>query len=45
MYNVVIRKGAIKGIEKMPHIAQLAMGNLIEDLKKIRPDSKRVAKL
>ena len=40
MYNVVIRKSAIKGIEKMPHIAQLAMGNLIEDLKESGPIQK-----
>jgi hypothetical protein len=30
MYKVVIKKSAIKGVEKMPKIAQLAIGNLVE---------------
>jgi hypothetical protein len=37
MYKVIIKKSAIKGIEKMPEIAQLAIGNLIHDLKEIGP--------
>jgi hypothetical protein len=37
MYKVIIKKSAIKGIEKMPQIAQLAMGNLIQDLRELGP--------
>ena len=37
MYKVVIRKRAVKGIEKMPRIAQLTMGNLVDDLEKDGP--------
>ena len=37
MYKVVIRKRAAKGIEKMPKIAQVTMGNLIEDLQEDGP--------
>jgi len=40
MYKVVIKKSAIKGIEKMPKIAQLAMGNLLEDLRELGPIAK-----
>ena len=37
MYKVVIKKSALKGIDKMPKIAQLAMGSLINDLKEFGP--------
>mgnify|MGYP001237532149 FL=1 len=37
MYKVIIKKSALKGIDKMPKIAQLAMGNLVNDLKEFGP--------
>ena len=40
MYNVVVTKRAIKGIEKMPKIAQLSMANLLKDLKEFGPIQK-----
>ena len=32
MFNVIVTKKAMKGIEKMPHTIQLTMAHLIEDL-------------
>jgi hypothetical protein len=37
MYKVVIKKSAMKGIAKMPKLAQLSMANLIDDLKEFGP--------
>ncbi len=37
MYKVIIKKSAYKGINKMPKLAQLTMGNLILDLQEFGP--------
>jgi hypothetical protein len=37
MYKVIIKKSVYKGINKMPRLAQLTMGNLIIDLQENGP--------
>lgn len=43
MFKVIIKKSALKGIEKMPKFSQLAMGNLLDDLKEHGPIQKQWA--